>query len=77
MKDHKKEQNHLSLVSHYKLQDEELTDHDINLNRINALIDSLLEYDNPEDGSNFLLHESIIGIIKAKQMYLAWLEDEY
>ena len=69
--------SHLTLIHSNKLCDQPLGDHDINLNRIDALINSIFEYQDDENDYNFLLSEALISFIKAKQMYVAWIEEEY
>lgn len=77
MEDPRKKTPKLKLIYSSKLQSEPLTDHDINLNRLDALIDSLAMYENDEDGLNFMLATALVDLIKAKQMYLAWVDEEY
>lgn len=56
---------------------EPLDDHEINLNRIDALLNNLVVYENPEDPYYFLLATSISELVKAKHLYLAWLAEEF
>ena len=73
-----KGERHLKLLGEGEFISEPLGDHDINLNRLDSLVNSMALYENDEDDPyHFLLREAIIQVIKAKQMYLAWLNEEY
>lgn len=54
-----------------------LTDTEINLMRIDSLINNLIEYDNEECSYNFLLANALNKLLEAKMLYVAWSEEEY
>lgn len=54
-----------------------LDDHDINLHRIDCLINSIASYENPEeDPFYYLIAQSIVDLVKVKHMYIAWISEE-
>lgn len=67
----------LTLVTDGQSQREPLDDHEINLNRFDSLINSIAQYEDPEDPYYFLLATTLVELIKAKHMYLAWQSEEY
>ena len=67
----------LILVTEDHESREPLDDHEINLNRFDSLIDSIAQYEDPEDPYYFLLATTLTELIKAKHMYLAWRDEEY
>ena len=67
----------LKLVSEEHEPLEPLDDHEINLHRFDALINSIAQYEDPEDPYYFLLANTIVDLVKAKHMYLAWQSEEF
>lgn len=67
----------LTLVTDDQKPHEPLDDHEININRIDSLINSLAEYEDPESPYYFLIANAIIEVVKAKYLYLAWLDEEF
>ena len=53
------------------------TIHDINLERIDLIINSFSDYEDSQDHYYFIYLDTITNLIKAKQMYIAWLYEEY
>lgn len=67
----------LKLVTEEHEPLEPLDDHEINLNRIDCLINSIADYENPsEDPYYYLIAQSIVDLVKVKHLYLAWLSEE-
>lgn len=58
------------------LRNDPLDDHEINLNRFDALIDSLSSYEDPDSPYYYLMATVLVDIIKAKHIYLAWIDEE-
>ena len=67
----------LKLVENGHSPREPLDEHEINLNRIDALINSIASYEDPEDPYYFLLANALVDLVKAKHMYLAWQDEEF
>jgi len=67
----------LYLVTENHEQPEPLDDHEINLNRIDSTIETMSCYEDMEDPYYFLLASAMLDIIKAKHLYLAWVEEQY
>lgn len=68
----------LTLISNEQFRpNDPLSEHDINLNRIDALINSLASYEDVEDPYYFLMASAIVDLVKVKHMYLAWIGEEF
>ena len=63
----------LKIIYSDHLQVDPLSDHDTNLNRLDALINSMSQYECDEDSLNFMLSSCVTDLIKVKLLYLAWI----
>lgn len=65
------------LLTSFRLHTNPLSPEDINLNRLDALIDELIQLEDEEDPYCDLIKNAVIKLISAKHLYLAWIDEEY